>query len=171
LGDEGSELMSDTSKLVQPCHVQPEASPAAQQWNNAEDTWGVVVVHGVGETQPGATVNAFVPTLLGLEEYKDKMTAAEPQEVELVVDPSDRPSEDVRFPMHLRRVLIRQPRDGTPRQAVFAEVFWADLAHAGSSARPGKGTGGAWPLVSKLASPNQKRTPASLPFIQTTSKP
>ena len=62
MGDEGSELMSDTSKLVQPCHVQPEASPAAQQWNNAEDTWGVVVVHGVGETQPGALIRS-VPEL------------------------------------------------------------------------------------------------------------
>jgi len=108
-------------------------------------TWAVVVVHGVGDTAPGATLGALIPPVVkntagGLEEVEtpqNRLLVEQPAELppKVPVVPSEPATETLqpaseRFPMHLRRFRVVRPRPGEPHQAAFAEVFWADLAAA-----------------------------------------
>jgi len=111
--------------------------------------WAVVVVHGVGDTAPGATLGALIPTVVQMQEGSLEEVEA-PQNRLLVEPPATAPSKipvassdpatetlrsvSERFPMHLRQFRVACPRPGQPNQAAFAEVFWADLT-AASEAR------------------------------------
>lgn len=84
----------------------------------------VVVIHGVGDPQPGATLNDF---LRGAQ--AGQRTDAEIIDGVVWLNDIAHPSRKVRvFPVHYRTV-----NDGTQRQ-VFAEVFWGDV----SQVRAGK---------------------------------
>jgi hypothetical protein len=105
-----------------------------------EPVWAVLVVHGVGFTRPGQTLESFLSglrTLSGnhLEEIgppevlmldKAQETLPPHAHAEHRSD-SEIPLRD-RFPMHRRRTRIENPRAGTPGKAVFAEVFWSDIS-------------------------------------------
>ena len=108
--------------------------------------WGVLVVHGVGDTGPGVTLEAILPTLRqttrgGLTEIAQPETRLLPEpKPELppkqpVPPPTAQATSGVplgsRFPVHLRRFRVETPQSGDPAQAAFAEVFWADLSTAG----------------------------------------
>jgi hypothetical protein len=107
-----------------------------------EPKWAIMVVHGVGETQPGATVDAFLPALttvdpelhlssvheeLWLQElFREDMPHTEGDDA----DRRPGPSESIGgqrfitlFPVHLRRM---SNREGAP--GIVAEVYWADLS-------------------------------------------
>jgi hypothetical protein len=111
----------------------------------------VAVIHGVGATNPGDTLEALVKNLLtwdGTRRLEEKepfevrmlpqqeephlpRTDAERQGRPFNVNPRREPP--AMFPMHVRRVRVAgHPRDGTPAEGVFAEVYWSDLS-AGSS--------------------------------------
>jgi hypothetical protein len=100
-------------------------------------TWAVVVIHGVGDTGPGVTLEAFVPPFAARS--NGNLVEDEPPEVRLLPDPNPevpsgrRATLDERFPMALRRARVGQPRAGTPGRVLFAEVFWADVSAAGES--------------------------------------
>jgi len=105
-----------------------------------EPVWAVLVVHGVGFTRPGQTLESFISglkTLSGnrLEEIgppevlmldKAQETLPPHAHAEHVSEPTI-PLRD-RFPLHRRRTRIEKPRAGTPGKAVFAEVFWSDIS-------------------------------------------
>jgi hypothetical protein len=90
-----------------------------------DPTWGVVVVHGVGATAPGATLGALVPAIVNAR--AGALEESEPPQNRLL---AEEPGSE-RFPMHLRRFRITGALAGEPRHAAFAEVYWADLAAAG----------------------------------------
>jgi hypothetical protein len=99
--------------------------------------WAVLVVHGVGDTGPGVTVDTF---LSSLTPERPRLRPDGRVEVHLLPDtqPPQKPlasnittSLSVTFPMHVRRAVILPPSggpDGSPEEAVFAEVYWADLS-------------------------------------------
>jgi hypothetical protein len=106
-----------------------------------EPTWAVLVVHGVGFTRPGQTLDSFMS---GLESTNgSRLRETGPPSV-LMLDKSpeeipphkyeDRPADlprvslPERFPMHLRQIRIDTPHNGTPKKALFAEVFWSDIS-------------------------------------------
>jgi len=110
-----------------------------------EPTWAVLLVHGVGDTGPGRTLEAVLPTLRetnhGLVESDQPETVMLPEprprlphQNPVPPQPPDRTS-DVpireRFPVHVRRFSVTNGRSGDPARATFAEVFWADLSTAG----------------------------------------
>jgi hypothetical protein len=91
--------------------------------------WAVLVVHGVGDTGPGVTVDNFLATL----------RVAQPRvrpdgQVEVHMLPEAPPpgaaagTEVPLFPVHVRRALIAGAGVGPPNRAVFGEVYWADLS-------------------------------------------
>jgi hypothetical protein len=105
--------------------------------------WAIVAVHGVGETQPGATIDAFLPALAGMDsslqpssvpelvwlqeltrEYEPQAQGeAAPEGTGLTGRIGDQDFIKL-FPVHLRRV---GHREGAP--GIVAEVYWADLSH------------------------------------------
>jgi hypothetical protein len=101
------------------------------------DRWAVVVVHGVGDTGPGVTVDTF---LSSLTPQRPRLSPDGKVEVHLLPDmqPPGKPPApgttnalNATFPMHVRRAAILAPSTGPvggPVEAVFAEVFWADLS-------------------------------------------
>ena len=108
------------------------------------ETWAVVVVHGVGDAQPGATLGAFVPALIDLSkgELAPDGSPGVVMLPEVVMPDNDRtpqPASDEDrikgpfFPMHFRRLAVRKPRKDSPHHALFAEVYWADLSKTGDS--------------------------------------
>ena len=110
--------------------------------NEPEPIWAVLVIHGVGFTRPGETLENFVT---GLREngYGDRIKEIGSPQVRMLMKAEEKlpsceyterdyqdprvPLKD-RFPMHLRNVRIENPTAGTPRNAIFAEVFWSDLS-------------------------------------------
>lgn len=90
----------------------------------AKDVWAVLVVHGVGDTGPGITVDALLPTLatVNLNLLPDGI-----QEVRWLSEPG---ATDLLkpFPVHVRRATVGTPREDDPHTATFAEVYWADLS-------------------------------------------
>lgn len=101
--------------------------------------WAVLVVHGVGDTGPGVTVDNFIATI---DPKRDRLKPDGQVEVHRFPDsntPAGSPAPlDLKlFPIHLRRATVC-PGPGSPpdepREAIFAEVYWADL----SSIREGK---------------------------------
>lgn len=109
------------------------------------ETWGVVLVHGVGDTAPGASLEAFLKNLLGERKtLKEDGPARQwllaeppprlPRPTELQPPPySDETLDETasRFPSHVRTFANSAP--GQPERVAFAEVFWADLSRAGTS--------------------------------------
>src|SRR5262249_13612322 len=95
--------------------------------------WGILVIHGVGDTGPCATVGALAPALaaemrtLSLNSNYEVFWAGDEDEIHksptttLLNAGSLQPS-DKTFPIHLRRAEI------SGCGAVFAEVYWADLS-------------------------------------------
>ncbi len=97
------------------------------------DTHLIVTVHGIGEQKPGETVDAVVgaaTTQFGKDDPNYEPVVVERDVIELVekrFNAKDRKA--ALFPVHLRRVRPAKPE--TPeKQAVFAEVYWADLSPA-----------------------------------------
>ncbi len=120
--------------------MDTSAAAPADPFQPSEPTWAVLVIHGVGDTGPGVTMEAFVPPLL--EASQGNLVAIEPPEVRLLAETAAAPTAEGRsshvpladrLPMHLRRVHVRHPRPGTPKQALFAEVYWADISSTGDS--------------------------------------
>jgi hypothetical protein len=110
-----------------------------------DSTWAVVFVHGVGNTGPGKTVEAILPTLLQtnsrLSEIAQPGTLLLPEPTPHlppqipVASPAPETTSEVplakRFPVHVRSFAVSNPVPGEPGRATFAEVFWADLSTAG----------------------------------------
>ena len=105
-----------------------------------EPIWAVLVVHGVGFTRPGQTLESFISGLRtsrsnGLDEIgppevlmldKAPETLQPHAHEEHASDPKI--SLRDRFPMHQRWIRMTNPREDTPSKAVFAEVFWSDIS-------------------------------------------
>ena len=100
--------------------------------------WAVLVIHGVGDSKPGVTVDAFVPTLAaarpghlcpdGRVEFAGfAPTAAHPE----AGPPQQARLQKVElFPVHIRCAAVTAGA-GSPSEAVFAEVYSADLSGSG----------------------------------------
>jgi len=105
--------------------------------------WAVLVVHGVGDTRPGATVDELVSSLSASNERvipDGNIEVHQLPDVELGL--TDRTPWEARrsratrtvtplstFPMHVRRAAVTAVEgDDRPVDAVFAEVYWADLS-------------------------------------------
>ena len=105
-----------------------------------EPIWAVLVVHGVGFTRPGQTLESFISgfrTLrgngfdeIGSPEVLMLDKAAETLQPHAYEEHASDPkiSLDDRFPMHRRWIRMTNPRPDTPSKAVFAEVFWSDIS-------------------------------------------
>jgi hypothetical protein len=118
----------------------------AEETNMAEK-WAVIVVHGVGNTEPGATVDALVSSLAATNDHvrpdgnieafqlPDKdvgwLIGTYPMHHQRTPhEARDRLARTPRtlktFPMHFRRAGLNV--NNGPREAIFAEVYWADLS-------------------------------------------
>ena len=99
--------------------------------------WGILVVHGVGDTRPGATIDDFVTTLAVAR------SGIEPDGEVQVRWLSEADPESLRhaqplpvFPSHVRTAELKAGAGGTepgpdgevPVEAVVAEVYWSDLS-------------------------------------------
>jgi hypothetical protein len=101
--------------------------------NSGHPNWAIIVVHGVGETQPGATVDAFLPALAvvnpsievsGVQQVRwlEEIPQARKRQIP---KPIEAPSDQNRitlFPSHMRRV------ENGKVPGLVAEVYWADLS-------------------------------------------
>jgi hypothetical protein len=87
--------------------------------------WAVLVVHGVGDTGPGSTIDAFVPSL---SELGNIHPTGCPEVRWLCESSRSDPGMLESFPAHFRRARVTSPREGEPSEAVFAEVYWADVS-------------------------------------------
>src|SRR4051812_14529025 len=105
--------------------------------------WGVLVIHGVGGTDPGVTAGAFVPPLLDVKPTLVPTAGFGPCILRLpdAPLPPDRPPPAFRppdpietFPVHVRHLESRPAGGGPAEPVTVAEVFWADLSTVG----PGK---------------------------------
>jgi hypothetical protein len=114
-------------------------------------SWAVVLVHGVGDTEPGATLDALLgkalekpqvgvqPVLAETAAPEIRRLAETKPELPKPHDPLDPPpaaeeswrGPEGRFPMYVRTFANSAPHE--PERVVFAEVFWADLSRAGDS--------------------------------------
>ncbi|WP_298922545.1 hypothetical protein, partial [uncultured Roseobacter sp.] len=89
----------------------------------------ILTVHGIGEQKAGETVDAIVGTAVST------MPDAEPVKIQSdKIDLPDRTfsrdgGQTPMFPIHIRRVRPEPEQDDT-RDAVFAEVYWADKSPA-----------------------------------------
>jgi hypothetical protein len=97
--------------------------------------WAVLVVHGVGDTRPGATVDSFLPALAAAragtvhpDGRRDVLWLHPDGYATPAVPPEEAPPEaDSVFPVHIRSAAVTAGAD-EPEQAVIAEVYWADLS-------------------------------------------
>ncbi|MEM7472930.1 MAG: hypothetical protein AAF340_16400 [Pseudomonadota bacterium] len=102
------------------------------------DTHLIVAVHGIGEQQAGQTIDEIVgaATTLHDRHHSDYIhVTVERDVIELAEKPfSSEPRNVELFPVHLRRAMAAEgvKTDGSEnkKQAVFAEVFWADKSPA-----------------------------------------
>ena len=116
----------------------------------AEEKWAVLVVHGVGNTRPGATVDALVSSLAATNpnvrpDGNIEVLQLPDKDVRWLIEnhenyPTHRqrtpakardrllraPRMLTTFPMHFRRAALKVNHG--PREAIFAEVYWADLS-------------------------------------------
>ncbi|HEY1376465.1 MAG TPA: hypothetical protein VGF55_06705 [Gemmataceae bacterium] len=99
--------------------------------------WGVLVIHGVGATDPGMTVDALVPPLLDVQPTLVPTAGYGPCVLRLpdAPLPPDRPPPAFQppdpietFPVHVRHLESRPASGGAAEPVTVAEVFWADLA-------------------------------------------
>lgn len=86
----------------------------------ANDKWAVVVIHGVGFTQPGETLERF----FGVVSEQRNLQPVGTPEIKLL-DHHDTARK--RFPMYTRRAQA-----GDDQAALFAEVYWGDLSKSKS---------------------------------------
>jgi hypothetical protein len=93
-----------------------------------KDTWAVIAVHGVGITSPGLTVEQLIATIN--KATPPPLVPFDPPEQRLL-NPDEPPGNanplQSRFPMHVRSATISGALNGSPKLAVFTEVFWADI--------------------------------------------
>jgi hypothetical protein len=94
--------------------------------------WAVLVVHGVGDTGPGVTVDCLVNVLAANRSRLQPDGRVEIHQLPDMTPQVPVPSNGLAFfPVHIRRAKIL-PRPGAPAcdptEAVFAEVYWADLS-------------------------------------------
>ena len=103
--------------------------------------WAVLVVHGVGDTGPGVTVDNF---LWSLVDSGAKLQPDGQQEVRWATEPlpgdaspgasGGSPGADrggalpATFPIHVRRARVKAAPASPKVEVVFAEVYWADLS-------------------------------------------
>lgn len=119
---------------------QEETAPALEMPPDGPSRWGIVVVHGVGETVPGKTLNELVPAFLKLRGLPEN-TVEERRNL--------KDENGAEYPLAMRRVYLgasegtgpAAPGAGGPRQAIFGEVYWADLSRCGDTP---------WDLVVRL---------------------
>jgi hypothetical protein len=79
----------------------------------------VLIVHGVGETGPGKTVDLLLPAL---EAQKNSSVTQKGSLQVLHFKDREEDSKIGLFPVHLRRATIQE------KHAIFGEVYWADLS-------------------------------------------
>jgi hypothetical protein len=97
--------------------------------------WAVLVIHGVGDSKPGTTVDAFVPALASARprhvcpEGGVEVRWLRPDDFTRHAGPpqTSAPQAVDFFPVHIRRARITAGGE-SPTEAVFAEVYWADLS-------------------------------------------
>src|SRR5262249_28990348 len=131
--------------------VGPSPTGPGESARRRMSRWAVVVVHGVGDTGPGVTVDTLLPCLMALNdslrpdgapevrwlpEPRPPASAAPlpnlPQPATPPLPPEDLPIN--LFPVHVRHARATAPLAGKPAEATFAEVYWADLARVGEGA-------------------------------------
>jgi hypothetical protein len=95
-------------------------------WNRSEPTWGVVVVHGVGVSEAGESLAAFMG---GVTAGANAAGGRRVDEIEAPQVRMLREAEGGRFPMHVRLAEVQGGQD--VKQAAFAEVYWGDLTKTG----------------------------------------
>ena len=81
----------------------------------AEERWAVILVHGVGDTEPSDMIDSVAPVVSAVQDPTRKPT----DEYELV-RLADEGAKT--FPVFMRRDRVQGAR------VLFAEVFWADLS-------------------------------------------
>jgi hypothetical protein len=105
--------------------------------NGGPRRWGVLVIHGVGGTEPGVTVDAFVPPLLEVMPTLRPDAAYGPTVLRLADAPLPRPGAAPpgatidTFPVHVRQGHAQPPAGPDPEPVTFAEVHWSDLSAVG----------------------------------------
>jgi hypothetical protein len=105
--------------------------------------WGVLVVHGVGDTGEGVTVGTFLWSLVnsgaGLIPDGVRRVRWFPQPAaggsSTAPTPPSVGSQPSLFPVHLRYAKLTAPA-GAVTEAVFAEVYWADLSRVREGTLP-----------------------------------
>jgi hypothetical protein len=91
--------------------------------SDGRETVGVVVIHGVGETEPGWINDYLVPNL----QTADPGFAPDPHSrVIKLPEPAELAGENSKFTVHLRDARL----DGGP-DVHLIELFWADLSRSG----------------------------------------
>lgn len=99
------------------------------------DTHLIIAVHGIGEQQPGETVDEIVGAATTQIAKRDPLflpVTVDRDVVELADERlSVKPRNGSFFPVHLRKVQKAKNAE-KPERAIFAEVFWADKSPAPS---------------------------------------
>lgn len=96
----------------------------------------VMVVHGIGEQQPGETVDQVLGGALAEHERRGGEACCIDDEVLELPEsafpdaPGDKTRDAILFPVHVRRVRPASPAPGDDRETVLAEVYWADKSPA-----------------------------------------
>ncbi len=104
------------------------------------ETVGVVVIHGVGEAEPGWITDHLMPRLREhCQHLAQGLEFAEHSEVYRLAD-KGRSRPGLTFPAHVHRA-----RSSSGRSVAFMELFWADLS------RIGTGTLANWLAMMKLS--------------------
>lgn len=109
-------------------------------WDREEPTWGVLVVHGIGAVKAGVTLETFLKKPIEQTMYQpigtselrmlpDRQPTGNPvvDAVNSLHEPQVAPL-DACFQMAVRRARVPAPRPNGIRQAIFGEVYWADLS-------------------------------------------
>ena len=82
---------------------------------SADERWVVILVHGVGETEPADMIDSVAPVVTAVQDRRGNP----PKTYEEVQLPDEG---DQTFPVFMRRDQVNAA------QVLFAEVFWADLS-------------------------------------------
>ncbi len=92
--------------------------------------WAILAVHGVGETGPGSTVDSLVSSLAVNRPNLKFDGVVEIRAAEDMRAPDEETKPELpTFPVHIRRAKILTDDPNAPQEAVFAEVYWADLSN------------------------------------------
>jgi hypothetical protein len=105
-----------------------DTTPSTQPEAADRRDWALIVVHGIGATVPGATVDAVLPALEALKAEKPALELSGERKVLMLSDHREK-STDAElelielFPVHVRLASYSGQGSG-----VVAEVYWADLS-------------------------------------------